>query len=261
MIAPNVREWLPPGALAGAAVRATVSKCVEKWAERWFMTGDVSLARIEPMQAGSALPRATSFARALSRGPESNAGNDLQLVLSTDGENLITLHALNRSAGDPVTDADRPLLNSFARRVTDDLMAEFTRLLDMDVERPDHSRQGFAAALRIADSRGRNLLSLNLSPRAAKALIKRSIGSVPSTDVVPLAVACDRAEISVRMRVGGMHLNAQSIRELSIGDVVVLDRLIADGMELVVGDRESAFGRADLTNDEGPPKLLFRSHA
>ncbi len=230
-----VREWLPPGADGGPAVLRFLNIIVAAWSERWFndaiytvacvMAGDAARQRVEQDDEVISNTRCV-VARLLAHG----RAMLISQALSPEGQSLDD-------------ERDQLLLHTFVGAIVQDLVDR----LDQALGHTAAERTASASlAIILRDSRQRDILSIRFSPTAHRKLIDKALPTPRLGGPLDYRgrVLGDRA-VPVCGRVGQAQLELGALRTLALGDVVVLDRKVSDGIELITGAGR-AFAAAEL---------------
>lgn len=220
-------SWLPPGTPPSPALQTLLATLIEAWSVRWFAGSPVVLA---PLTHGSVdlAWRALVEGMMLGAAPEAVVGV---------GARVIGVEGSDRSG------RDRALLEEVGEECLADLRSRLTPLVEAPTTaswRPVSTVPTWSATIG-----GRDVgIALGLSDALFAALVRRTM---PSQSSVPLgsgvdALAC--LEISVSAAVGRADLRVADLQALEVGDVVVLDRALADAVPLAVDGRALARGLA-----------------
>jgi flagellar motor switch/type III secretory pathway protein FliN len=223
-----VRTWLPANAFADDVLNAHLRAIVESWVQTWMP----SPRRTELRQS-----RGENFP-GMSEQAHSWEADDLALILDPRAPIGPWLLGFNTSPQRP-NEADAKLMAALSASAALDLFARLHAAFGLEgaprtnvFKRPDDDALLFSLGLGTAT----NLLHLCLSHQHALAARKRLAGQPtrPSRATTPIAQALMRQDIRVGAMLGRAHLAISDVRSLGLGDVVVLDRGDADGLDLTI---------------------------
>jgi hypothetical protein len=165
-----------------------------------------------------------------------------------------------------LSEADRDVIGRFAGGIAGDLAATVEGALGLEpaaseqiVPSPDPFAGAGGLRFGIADRAGRPLLDVAIPSFALTAFRKAAI-SAPrrrAAPLVPLAGAVDEGEVRVVARLGAAVLPLADLAGLATGDVLVLDRAIEDGAELLFSPRGRPFARGAIQSGGGGFSLLL----
>jgi flagellar motor switch/type III secretory pathway protein FliN len=203
----SVQDWLPAEAFASEAVRV---------AKR---TAQIASTRAIAGAAGTVLAQCTQV-----------RGKHASVLLTPRGKRLLLEAILDIDLAQLVlTEGDRHVLDALAGDAIDDLVAQFDEVFAANDGTPGAPQ--IAAALMFGSS---DLLTLSLPEHLLVPLIKARIG--PSAcHVAPLRQrmsALTKSSIVVEGVLGRAELALSDLKEIGVGDVLVLDRSLKDPVEL-----------------------------
>ena len=216
--------WLPRNAIASAVERLPVRDAVSDWAAKWFACGGASLTGLTAVDGDAAL---TGEVMAIDEG----------LVLATSGDAAAAIGVL--MFGDPddaATAADRAAIGAAAEQALGDLRQRVAQLVGLPRDAAWRARAasvgdaGYCFTIRV----GKASMALIVADRLLIAGIKARLRPVASRPLGVIATSLDRQEIALSARLGASRLSMGELAGLAAGDVVVLDRALADPAELVI---------------------------
>jgi len=231
----EARAWLPDGALGLDRVRAALQTALAGWAERWFgATANVGVKTVV-LRETSSDPRAIRI-----------GGSDTgpAIRLPAKGKRLLLEAVCTVDlAMVELGPNDHALIDAMATEVAEDLIAA---LGAGDVGGKDEVWLGLGLGLN-----GRDLLSIEV-PRAwlaakVRALVQPSRARPPR--LTRRRAAIGDSTVALEARLGRGALSLAELHSLAIGDVVLLDRAVEQGVDLILaGSAQSlacgALGRA-----------------
>lgn len=232
----EAQAWLPIDTRPPPGLEALLADVVAGWSARWFKGEGLSVGDL----------------RREARGDLSWRGLDAGLMLGTAADTALRLGAamLAVSAADRA-DADRTLLEEAAEACLLDLrerLAALAGVAPAAAWRPTVRAPGWCAA--IGDPTAQ--LALALTDPLFATLVTRAL---PAPAALPLgsgARALAAAQVRVSAAVGGAALRVADLRALEIGDVVVLDRPLAEAVPIALDGRPLAHGTARVVAAEPP---------
>jgi len=246
----HVSDWTPPGALPLRALGSCANALVSTWSKRWFADSDLVVSRIATSGRAFQLAKADDGASLRRRKGGTTA------TVPGHQRDTIWRAALDVPADDVVSENDSLVLDRFLTEVVDDLLAELENVLGSD---SGAGRGNDGLSFVIQDERGRELVSLTLSASARKVMIAKALGDPrrgPKLERRLTALA--DSVIALEARPGTAVLGLPAIGSLAIGDVIVLDRKIEDGVELGVAGGP-AFAVGELVLDDGGAQLHVKA--
>jgi flagellar motor switch/type III secretory pathway protein FliN len=251
----QVREWLPLGALDGPRLRDLVEAAVAGWSGRWFARRPAAAAGFEACAGAAAEPgwRRRGSGLAFAAGAAETAGL-ADLALGADIAQLV------------LSEVDRDIVDRFTGRLVLDLAAEIERALGLAATGEDDAAIGDPldgdGGLRFhaADAHQRPLVRFALPRTLLAPLCKAALP--PCADgpaMAPLLRAVGASPIEIGTRLGRAAVPLGEFAALAVGDVLILDRPVEDGAELVLAPAALAFGRGAI-DAAGPGLSLVLSH-
>ncbi len=250
----NVREWLPPGAAESGAVRRLVGEAVGQWAAKWFVRAEAAPAGFAATR-GAAPHRACGWRSGGAAATSQSAAETLRLAglaLGADPEQLV------------LSEADRDLIDRFTAAVAADLAASLDRALRLEpaaagtsTEDPFADEGGLVFT--ITDRAERPLLQAAIPAAAMVPFLKGAIAP-PRRSASPLARlgrSFESTAVKVEARLGAATLPLGELAGLAVGDVLILDRAVADGAELAIAPAGPPFAHGAVVPDERAVSLLL----
>jgi len=236
------RAWLPDNALGLDRARAVLEPGLAGWARRWLgeevRLGVGSVGACEP----PAEPRTVRIAGADGR---------LAILLPPRGKRAL-LEALCGVdlAAVSLGPNDHALIDAMTTEIAEDLIAA---LGAGDPARDaDDTRLGLGLKLN-----GREFLTVEV-PRAWFAARARALVPAVRTRLPRLArrrVAIGDSPVAIDAKLGRGSLSLAELRSLAPGDVVVLDRTVAEGVELVIAASSRGLAQGALGRDGAKPTI------
>ena len=239
MIAGGARAWLPKDAFSLEAVGACLSGPLAAWAERWFIRAPAAVAAVRAGEAAAPAPQSLN-----------TEGVHAALELSGRGKRRLLEAALDIDLADqPLSEGDRRLLDAFAQQISQDLIAGLDEALSTETQ--DAGGMPVVSTITVG---GHDVFSLLVSDHVLVPLIKAHVPNSPPPRQRPLmrrAEALKRTKLSAYGFLGRAELGLDELEGLNVGDVLVLDRMLAEPVELRLAGKQTALLRGRLCHDGG----------
>ena len=240
----DARAWLPKGAFSVGAVGACLAAALEIWARRWFLRATAAVAAVRAEEGCAAAPAAQSI---------QVEGALAALDLGGHGKRRLLEAALDADlASQPLTDGDRRLLDALARRMVEDLL----RLLEETLAPGDKSEDAsWVAATVVVD--GHDVLDLRVPEHVLVPRIKAFAAPVagPERKLTGRSEALKRTALIAHGFLGRAELGLDELKDMSIGDVLILDRALGDPVELRLAGSPAALARGRLFRTDNAVSL------
>ena len=247
------KTWLPATALDTGLVEQMLAATVDEWSAKWF-------AR-RPMRIVAAF--AAIEAPAAGKGERWQLLEEGLALRTAAGAAIGVVEAMLDAAiaEKGLSAADRDLIDSLAAGCLDDLRSRLAQLVGLP--RDTAWRQAEPAADLVRDARlcaigprtGSHAVEMLVGADLFVAMIRRSARSAPTPLVLrPLSEGLARQPVTLSARVGDCELPLPEVASLAVGDVVVLNRDIAEPLDLAL-DGERRSGRCRLEIGEGGAQL------
>jgi Type III flagellar switch regulator (C-ring) FliN C-term len=222
--------WRPLGEADLRVAHEHVQTVLDGFSTRWFVQARLVVDEAVLVPPGQAVPTGL-----LAAGP-------LRLAARPDAFTALARLALDLRDSAKAAPAHDPLLQAFACRLRDDLLAALSGACSHDLDGPEAAAEGSTAgALRLAielpaATRSQTPDTLDLwCPLAAligwRPLPQRPGSAVPRP-LVSRKEAWQGTVVRVEAVVGSVQLPATSLVELEPGDVLVLDRALGEACAL-----------------------------
>jgi flagellar motor switch/type III secretory pathway protein FliN len=247
----TLQDWLPAEAVERGAVRAAVEPVVAEWAAHWFARGEARL--LDWALAADGPPLFDANWRSCGAGLEASCSTRAAVRLA--GLALDT-----RADGLDLADRDRLLLAALARQIVDDLAGRLRRRLVRDAappELPAGTRRLIAA---FGDG-GDVLFSLAIPVPLLLGLCRGTLPKAPPAARIENArmAALGRSTVRLEATLGTATLSLEEARGLAVGDVLLLDRTLADLADLTLTHAPGVVARGALTETEGRLALVLQT--
>lgn len=224
----TIATWLPPDCLASPAAVRPFAQLIAGWAENWFagprwgVVGTWSLANSHPARDWPQL-RQSPYGFAL------HADQDAVLSLALD--------VLDSASETSLTEADLRVLRRLSSRILEDLQARLSRLLG----NPAVTEAPEAAPYMLGIGTPQRTMLALACPEARLAALVRS--EIPRLHVggplSPIGPAIADKKVEVCAMLGRASLRIADIRQLEVGDVIMLDRHGNEALPLSVAGQET----------------------
>jgi len=240
----GARAWLPDTALGLERARAVLEPALAVWAERWLGTAARVVVKSVGARETSPDPRALQIGDAAS-GPA--------ILLPARGKRLLleTVCAVDLAAVE-LGLKDHALIDAMAIGIAEDLIAALGTG-DVGGE-PDVVRLSLGLALN-----GRDLLTIEVSRPwlAAEVRTLVSPSRARSPRLARRRAAIGASPVTIDALLGRGSLSLAELHSLAPGDVVLLDRNVAQGVELVVAASARSLAHGALGRDGTQPTICL----
>ncbi len=240
----GARAWLPKDAFSLEAVGGCLAGTVEAWAVRWFVRAPAAIAAVRVDASGGAY--------AAQPGTMVEGVNAV-LELSGHGKRRLLEAVLDVDlSSQSLGEGDRRLMDEVARGMVRDLAVSLDTILPQDGSPATAST--VVSTLTVA---GHDALSLRIRDCMLAPLIKAAMTPVATfrPALARRADAVKRTALNIHGHVGRAELTIDELEGLGIGDVLVLDRPLAEPVELRLRGNESPLARGRLNQDTGSISL------
>lgn len=244
----RVRDWLPLEAFDPEAISGILADPVAKWSQRWFARSAAGVATIrhESGLPSIVLPQIQRIDGAVTIATLPGRGK--RHLLETALDVSLAEHMPN--------EGDHQLLDAFATEVVEDLVSGVDGLLGGLDARPDRGNR-IVATISIARI---ELLSLSFPDHALVPRLKnRHLPLRRPTDKPGSRLAALRDTTLVTEAVlGSARLPVGDVEGLAIGDVLVLDQMLADRIILRLAGQHDPIAKGQLDRSrDGKVALQF----
>lgn len=232
----QARDWLPTGAFTLDAVRASMGALIAHWSDRWFLNvraeiGNVRLSKQNSRSAHSLTIR----------------GITAEAELSGPGKRSLLEAALNTDfSGAVLTASDHEILNALASETVKNLLTIVDSALGQDCDRDGPK---LSVAIRAG---GGEMIELILPSGSLVQAIKRTVSNTPDfRKPTPRTEALKPIKLVAEGLLGRANLTLDDLRNLSIGDVVVLDAALESAVELRLHGTRKHIARGKMMRTNG----------
>jgi flagellar motor switch/type III secretory pathway protein FliN len=234
------RPWLPRGYMTSQRAQDTLQVTLAEWREAWFA----------PSATGTLETKLTTDGRSLSRPAVSEVMHGWTVSVGGGGQRrLLELLLGCPLEGRELGPKDHRLLEALARRAARDLAGRLDRLVEGTFAKMTSGEP----SLRLVITADRSdLLTIEVRPQILVELLRRRLERRPRTGaLVSLASALQQSEVVVDAVLGSARTKLGAVRHLEPGDIVLLDRVLAQGAQLRVAGRDAGFASGAVTQDNG----------
>ncbi len=167
-----------------------------------------------------------------------------------------------------LTETDQVLLDALERKILDDLAGELAQAFELSGDgqaQPKRVRDplvdGGGIVIALTEPSGREALTLAVTTDAAVSKVKSLMGPAtkPAQSLQPLAGALGGVHVAIEAMVGKVELTLTELNELSVGDVLVLDRALDQAVDIVGAGSRHVFAKAMLTQVDDGIALVFNA--
>jgi flagellar motor switch/type III secretory pathway protein FliN len=240
-------DWLPPSTLVDPRINDMLADEISRWSARWF--GDRMphiLVDFEMLdKASGAVP---------SSGEWTGAGGGLACIWDEKRMIQFARRIIDADDGRYGTHGhDNDLLLALAKDAIEDLGrnigdAKNSPSASFDAAALEHGGvQLTIAAEQKTDQSIRLALPMSIVTRLRKSLIRSDKNQPALTG--NLADAFDQEQVQVAVCLGNASMAAQTLCDLSPGDVVLLDTQLEESFPMILGGNDQEICRLTLTRD------------
>lgn len=236
MMSGQARDWLPTGAFTLDAVRASLAPWIAHWSDRWFLNVKAEIGSVRPSKQNSRSAHSLTL-----------RGATTEAVLSGPGKRSLLEAALNTDlSGAVLAVSDHEILNSFASEAVKDLLAIVDNALGDECDRDSPK---LSVVILVG---GGETIEMIVPSSSLVQAIKRT---VPSTQnlrkATPRIEALKPVKLVAEGLLGRADLTLDDLRNLSIGDVVVLDVALESPVELRLRGTRKRIARGKMMRTNG----------
>jgi flagellar motor switch/type III secretory pathway protein FliN len=244
----RLRDWLPTEAAEQLGVRGRIEGVVAEWSAHWFASGTLGLSAWGLGQ-DAVVPGDATWR---------DCGGSLQASCSARAGLRLACMALGaRSEHVDLNDRDRSLLSALSRRMIDDLAERLRRLLGLSgvAIAPPASKPRFIA--KVSDGCD-TLVAIAIPFALLIKLCRQALPRArpPATALQSRREAVTPTGIRLEATLGSALLGLADVRDLAVGDLLVLDRTVDDTVELSVAG--VPVGQGVLTEIDGQAALILQ---
>lgn len=252
---PHVSLWLPFNALSDGTLFDRFKACAGDWAVRWFPKSECATFRQRVSYADERPP--------IGQVGWETADGGITLAIDRTGRLKLASSMLGLPfAPYKLTESDAELLIELADACLQDLLRTSAEVLFVkaDIRRlsPYAVRASAISTVQFGISKGQGaaLLSLHVRQDTAISARKAAVPHEPSRpNLVSREDAVSRQPIRVSARVGTGTITLEELSSLAYGDVLVLDRGVADRLELVINGKLQPGAICELGRDQSTLNL------
>lgn len=239
------RAWLPDNALALERVRTALDPALADWARRWL--GAAARVGVDSVEARAVTPDPGAVRIT---GPDDR----LALLVSMPGKRLLFEVACAVDlAAVALGSNDHALIEAMTTEIAEDLATTLGA-------NETGGKIADDACLRLGLTlNGRALLTIEAS-RAWLAGKVRALASPVRTRLPRLErrrAAIGQSRVPIDAILGRGALSLAELHSLAAGDVVLLDRAVAQGVALIVGDSSRSIAQGALGRDGVRPTICL----
>jgi flagellar motor switch/type III secretory pathway protein FliN len=231
----TVRAWLPREALFGDAAKAVLAETLAAWSKDWI---------------GRAVVFAPVSARASdAEGASAKAHIEAtEITLNRVGKRILSEALVDADFTTHVpSDADSKVMDHLVIEALDDLASRIDARLDVATATVGSEQIHFTIALSLTEIFDITVPSIPLMA-SVKAQLGRS--SSAAKRILPRQAALRKTPLVTQAVLGSAELTLREVRELSAGDVLVLDRALNEAIELHINGSSIARGRLLRDGDQ-----------
>ena len=241
-----MKSWLPETALEQCSPEPLLQHVVQQWGEHWLVDAKPSLAALyqDDWPLFSASLKWRSF------GTQCIAFREPAYVLASAMLGCSIIPA-------SLQPTDQRILDSLTQTAIDDLLVRIAALGGASLEEISSSPidTSSCAWWEISVAPGKPAFKLAIANSTLMQLIKRELPDVDKLALEPIHAGLARQEVLLGAGIGHCRINLADLKQLGVGDVLVLDRLTETPVDVIVDGRPSPF-RATFDEIEGSVLLV-----
>jgi len=230
----NWNPWLPEEALADGATDRLLAEMLGRWSEKWFAHQVVRPLGTLSRTGAAEAPGGAAEARFLDDG----------LAVTFDSAATRTIAAMMLDAAEEkgtLTERDSQVVTRLAAAAVDDLCVRLSQMFRLPADA--RWRTGPVGAVPLDDVRScalgiadrEPLIHILVETRLMVGLVRCRIPPAPQPrPLQPISAGLGSQLLTVSALLGRCDLTLSELADLAIGDVLVLDRQLADPLSLVV---------------------------
>ena len=245
----TVSEWLPIGHLTSTAVTNLVGRVVSDWSEAWFSESQIKLSLLRPADGQA------------SRKDWSPCG-PCRLGVTRSGRLKLALLALDASSEpQPMTDADLQIIEGVQAALVKDLGDRLARLLEVKSSAENEGQPGSDDLIATLWAENIEICQLSFCRNLIAALARRQAPPRRIHDEAPVSriEALGPNRVALEAHFGSVELSLAEIRNLAVGDVLVLDTALNDPIALLLKPQGTAIVAGRLTQLDDHLALALES--
>jgi flagellar motor switch/type III secretory pathway protein FliN len=227
----SVHHWLPKDAFVGRAAKDVLSGPVADWSARWIARAPAAVSRLRLVEGG------------LARRDQSISGEHVELEMPGSGKRCLLEALLDVDLTEHQrSEGDMRVLDALADVVCKDLIRTFEAIV------AGHAVDEAGGRLKLTLTIGRNdICEATLPASSMVPLLKRQFGNATNDRPLSrLSAALRHVHVSTRVVLGDVELSLNEVRELGVGDVVVVDRAVGDPVDLRLPSSTRPLARGKL---------------
>ncbi|HKC03555.1 MAG TPA: FliM/FliN family flagellar motor C-terminal domain-containing protein [Sphingomicrobium sp.] len=248
-----MKPWLPSDAIQPAALAPVLSRILRDWSKHWFVTDEAS--------AGAAFQDDWPAAQASTNWR--SAGSCASIALNPTVQAAVGSAMLGCAIPhSPVQPRDREIIDCLATVCIDDLLKRVAQLSgegDADVgPRSEPIDLDACNWWDVSFRSGKRAFKLALSSIAQIRIVKRELPAAPKPELKAVARGLGKQQIGLTADVGRSAIKLAELKDLGVGDIVLLDRLSTEPVDLLIDGFASPLGGM-LESIDGQTCILLDS--
>lgn len=257
---PMVREWIPNEAVLCPAIHEKITQIIFEWESDWFFdclytVSHIKLGRIEGNEK---------------RGTWRTFCAPVQLHCPPRASQILLERALDYSEQSMVTPQsaiEKDVLKRFEAHLFTDLSERIARALIADpasfetLNSPKGGTGERALVATLSDGRGSDLLSIAIPSIALVPFVKRSLPPRPATKLADVSLDSLLGDRKIRLEalLGNARIRVGDLRDLTPGDVMVLDTRCDAGCEIRTVTSQRHIASAKPVEHENAATLIIET--
>lgn len=251
----KAEKWIPIGAAASGTVIEAADGVVRAWSQHWFAAATLKASRTRAIDPKLKRPAADGWrvygAAAALNIDRAKVRGLLSLLLDAALEQL------------PSSSADDDVLAALEKQVLEDLALRFDTAFGGQAQ-PSQSMNTLqdpfqpygGIEVTISDGVDAELLNVAL-PLSRVAAVAAPLTPRARHTLTPIGEALGPTTVELEATVGTATLSFGELRGLGLGDVLVLNRALDQGVEVSVRGSARVLAEAELQEVDGRAALVF----
>lgn len=233
----EIREWLPRQVFSAASMRTVLGSAVASWSSHWFLRHTASISSDVSMADGGVIaPPETGNAACIK-------GRLVEAMLTGRGRRILLEAALALDvSAQPQTECDSELLDLLSARVIEDLVKRLDEAL------PDKETSSAGSQIHIAIAIGRSDVAVVRFPSATiiPALKSQWKKGPRNQKLRSVGDAIKTHKVSVGALLGHVDVALNELKELTPGDILIMDKGLNEPVDLRLSGSAQRIGRGKL---------------
>lgn len=241
-----MKSWLPESALEQCSPEPLLGRVLRQWSDHWLIDAEPGLVALYQDD----WPLFSASLKWRSSGGHCIAYREPAHVLASAmlGCSIMTA---------TLQPTDRRILEAMTRTAIDDLLRRVGEISGVDSQEISSSPidPATCAWWEISLGAGKPAFKLAVCTSALAHMIKSGLPKAEQVALEPVRSGLAKQDVRLEAHLGRCSINLAELKELGVGDVLVLDQLTDTPITVMIDSRPSLF-RANLDEIEGRAMLV-----